>query len=113
MFRSVLGCSKRQWRRDTALFPTPERRWQARRLVDRTGCDTYIFSMAIHRLNLPGAPPDPMLGPRQTAPVAELNYRAREVLRRLVKSYVEPCEPLSPPAPTPQLPQLPAPHPPP
>src|SRR5258708_32777485 len=50
--------------------------------------------MAIHRLSLPGLPhSDTTLGSRQTATVAELNDRAREVLRLVVESYVETGEP--------------------
>src|SRR5258708_19580592 len=51
--------------------------------------------MAIHRLSLPGLPhSDTTLGSRQTASVAELNDRAREVLRLVVESYVETGEPV-------------------
>jgi heat-inducible transcriptional repressor len=51
--------------------------------------------MAIHRLNLPGAPqPDTTPGPRQTASIAALSERAREVLRLVVESYVETGEPV-------------------
>lgn len=51
--------------------------------------------MAIHRLNLPGAPlADTTPGPRQTASVTELSERAREVLRLVVESYVETGEPV-------------------
>ncbi len=51
--------------------------------------------MAIHRIGTPGAvltdgPP----GQRQAATVAELNERAREVLRHVVESYVETGEPV-------------------
>ncbi len=51
--------------------------------------------MAIHRIGSPGgvltdSPP----GQRQTASVAELNDRAREVLRLVVESYVETGEPV-------------------
>jgi heat-inducible transcriptional repressor len=51
--------------------------------------------MAIHRLNLPGAPRgDTPSGSRQTASVTELSERAREVLRLVVESYVETGEPV-------------------
>jgi len=51
--------------------------------------------MAIHRLSLPGVPhSDTTLGSRQTATVAELSERAREVLRLVVESYVETGEPV-------------------
>jgi heat-inducible transcriptional repressor len=51
--------------------------------------------MAIHRLNLPGAPlADTMPGLRQTASVTELSERAREILRLVVESYVETGEPV-------------------
>ncbi len=52
--------------------------------------------MAIHRLGLPGgALADPTFpGQRQAASVAELNDRAREVLRLVVESYVETGEPV-------------------
>jgi heat-inducible transcriptional repressor len=51
--------------------------------------------MAIHRLNLPGAPrTDTPPGSRQTASVTELSERAREVLRLVVESYVETGEPV-------------------
>src|SRR5262249_10081237 len=69
------------------LFPTPERVAEARRRVDRPARPTYIFCMAIHRLNLPGAPrTDTTPGSRQTASVTELSERAREVLRLVVES---------------------------
>jgi heat-inducible transcriptional repressor len=77
------------------LFPTPERVAKARRRVDRTAYPTYIFRMALHRLNLPGAPrTDTTPGSRQTASVTELSERAREVLRLVVESYVETGEPV-------------------
>lgn len=63
--------------------------------VDRGGKPTYIFSMAIHRLGFPGgvsADTGPMQ--RQTTTVAELNDRAREILRLVVESYVETGEPV-------------------
>ncbi len=51
--------------------------------------------MAIHRLGLPGGVlTDTSAGQRQTASVAELNERAREVLRLVVESYVETGEPV-------------------
>ena len=51
--------------------------------------------MAIHRLNLPGAPrTDTPPGSRQTASITELSERAREVLRLVVESYVETGEPV-------------------
>jgi len=51
--------------------------------------------MAIHRLGLPGGVlADATGGQRQTASVAELNDRAREVLRLVVESYVETGEPV-------------------
>jgi heat-inducible transcriptional repressor len=51
--------------------------------------------MAIHRLGLPGSvPADASPGQRQAASVAELNDRAREVLRLVVESYVETGEPV-------------------
>jgi heat-inducible transcriptional repressor len=51
--------------------------------------------MALHRLNLPGAPrTDTTPGSRQTASVTELSERAREVLRLVVESYVETGEPV-------------------
>jgi heat-inducible transcriptional repressor len=51
--------------------------------------------MAIHRLGLPGGPPPEALpGQRQATTVAELNDRAREVLRLVVESYVETGEPV-------------------
>jgi len=51
--------------------------------------------MAIHRLNLPGAPrTDTPPGSRQTASVTELSESAREVLRLVVESYVETGEPV-------------------
>src|SRR5215212_327063 len=51
--------------------------------------------MAIHRLGVPGGVlTDTSAGPRQTASVAELNDRAREVLRHVVEGYVETGEPV-------------------
>jgi heat-inducible transcriptional repressor len=51
--------------------------------------------MAIHRLGIPGAAlADSPAGPRQAASVAELNERAREVLRHVVEGYVETGEPV-------------------
>jgi heat-inducible transcriptional repressor len=51
--------------------------------------------MAIHRLGLPGGPlQEVMPGQRQATTVAELNDRAREVLRLVVESYVETGEPV-------------------
>src|SRR5258708_38398740 len=69
-------------------------KWRAGR-VDRGWRTTYIFAMAIHRLGLPGGVlTDTSTGQRQTASVAELNDRAREVLRLVVESYVETGEPV-------------------
>jgi len=66
-----------------------------RHYIDRLSFATYIFAMAIHRLGLPGsAVRDAAPGTRQTASVAELNERAREVLRLVVESYVETGEPV-------------------
>ncbi|MBN9488152.1 MAG: heat-inducible transcriptional repressor HrcA [Alphaproteobacteria bacterium] len=51
--------------------------------------------MAIHRINLPGGiVPDVVPAQRQATTVAELNDRAREVLRLVVESYVETGEPV-------------------
>jgi heat-inducible transcriptional repressor len=51
--------------------------------------------MAIHRIGMPGGVlADVPASPRQTASVAELNDRAREVLRLVVESYVETGEPV-------------------
>ncbi len=51
--------------------------------------------MAIHRIGTPGAVlTDAAPGQRQAATVAELNERAREVLRHVVESYVETGEPV-------------------
>ncbi len=51
--------------------------------------------MPIHRLRLPGGVlAEAPLGQRQTASVAELSNRAREVLRHVVESYVETGEPV-------------------
>ena len=51
--------------------------------------------MAIHRIGTPGAVlTDAVPGQRQAASVAELNERAREVLRQVVESYVETGEPV-------------------
>ena len=51
--------------------------------------------MAIHRIGLPGGVfPDVMPAQRQATTVAELNERAREVLRLVVESYVETGEPV-------------------
>ena len=51
--------------------------------------------MAIHRIGpVRGVLTDLPPGPRQTATVAELNERAREVLRHVVESYVETGEPV-------------------
>ena len=51
--------------------------------------------MAIHRINLPGGiPPEIVPAQRQATTVAELNDRAREVLRLVVESYVETGEPV-------------------
>lgn len=51
--------------------------------------------MAIHRIGIPGgALADSPTGQRQAASVAELNDRAREVLRHVVESYVETGEPV-------------------
>ena len=51
--------------------------------------------MAIHRIGTPGAVlTDAALGQRQAASVAELNERARDVLRHVVESYVETGEPV-------------------
>src|SRR5471032_3319726 len=53
------------------------------------------FAMAIHRLGLSGGVlTDTSASHRQTASVAELNERAREVLRLVVESYVETGEPV-------------------
>jgi heat-inducible transcriptional repressor len=50
--------------------------------------------MALHRLGIPtSAAPDGAPAQRQ-ATVAELNERAREVLRLVVESYVETGEPV-------------------
>ena len=63
--------------------------------VDRPARATYIFRMAIHRINLPGGiVPDVVPAQRQATTVAELNDRAREVLRLVVESYVETGEPV-------------------
>ena len=51
--------------------------------------------MAIHRIGpVRGVLSDLPPGPRQTATVAELNERAREVLRHVVEGYVETGEPV-------------------
>jgi heat-inducible transcriptional repressor len=51
--------------------------------------------MAIHRIGTPGTVlTDAPQGQRQAATVAELNERAREVLRHVVESYVETGEPV-------------------
>jgi heat-inducible transcriptional repressor len=51
--------------------------------------------MAIHRIGLPPAVAgDASSGQRQSASVAELSSRAREVLRHVVESYVETGEPV-------------------
>ena len=51
--------------------------------------------MAIHRIGpVRGVLNDLPPGPRQTATVAELNERAREVLRHVVEGYVETGEPV-------------------
>jgi len=51
--------------------------------------------MAIHRINLPGGIlPEVVPAQRQATTVAELNDRAREVLRLVVESYVETGEPV-------------------
>ena len=51
--------------------------------------------MAIHRIGpVRGVLGDLPPGPRQTATVAELNERAREVLRHVVEGYVETGEPV-------------------
>jgi heat-inducible transcriptional repressor len=51
--------------------------------------------MAVHRLGLPGGVlAEAPMGQRQTASVAELSNRAREVLRHVVESYVETGEPV-------------------
>ena len=51
--------------------------------------------MAIHRIGpVRGVLNDLPVGPRQTASVAELNERAREVLRHVVEGYVETGEPV-------------------
>src|SRR5262245_38866380 len=51
--------------------------------------------MAIHRIGpVRGVLTDVPAGPRQTASVAELNERAREVLRHVVEGYVETGEPV-------------------
>ena len=51
--------------------------------------------MAIHRIGMPGgAFAEAPTGQRQAASVAELNDRAREVLRHVVESYVETGEPV-------------------
>ncbi len=51
--------------------------------------------MALHRIGIPGgALADSPTGQRQAASVAELNERAREVLRHVVESYVETGEPV-------------------
>src|SRR5919112_831789 len=51
--------------------------------------------MAIHRIGpVRGVLTDLPPGPRQTATVAELNERAREVLRHVVEGYVETGEPV-------------------
>ena len=51
--------------------------------------------MAIHRISsLGGLLTDSPAGQRQTASVAELNDRAREVLRLVVEAYVETGEPV-------------------
>ena len=51
--------------------------------------------MVIHRIGpVRGVRGDLPPGPRQTATVAELNERAREVLRHVVEGYVETGEPV-------------------
>jgi heat-inducible transcriptional repressor len=51
--------------------------------------------MAIHRIGVPNAAlVEVVHGSRQTASVAELNERAREVLRLVVEGYVETGEPV-------------------
>ena len=51
--------------------------------------------MAIHRIGTPGAVlTDAAPGPAAAASVAELNERARDILRRVVESYVETGEPV-------------------
>jgi heat-inducible transcriptional repressor len=51
--------------------------------------------MAIHRIGVPNAAlVEVTHGPRATASVAELNERAREVLRLVVEGYVETGEPV-------------------
>ena len=51
--------------------------------------------MAIHRIGIQGGGlAETPAGPRQAASVAELNDRAREVLRHVVESYVETGEPV-------------------
>jgi heat-inducible transcriptional repressor len=51
--------------------------------------------MAIHRIGVPNAAlVEVTHGPRPTASVAELNERAREVLRLVVEGYVETGEPV-------------------
>ena len=63
--------------------------------VDPIGRPTYIFWMAIHRIGLPGGVlADVVPAQRQATTVAELNERAREVLRLVVESYVETGEPV-------------------
>ena len=62
--------------------------------MDKAGLSSYVSSMAIHRLGIPaGAVTDGTPIQRQ-ATVAELNERAREVLRLVVESYVETGEPV-------------------
>jgi heat-inducible transcriptional repressor len=51
--------------------------------------------MAIHRIHMPGGTlAETPTGQRPAASVAELNERAREVLRHVVESYVETGEPV-------------------
>src|SRR4051812_40055646 len=62
--------------------------------MDKAGLSSYVSPMVIHRLGIPaGAVPDGTPMQRQ-ATVAELNDRAREVLRLVVESYVETGEPV-------------------
>jgi heat-inducible transcriptional repressor len=62
--------------------------------MDKAGSSSYLSLMAIHRLGIPaGAVTDGTPTQRQ-ATVAELNERAREVLRLVVESYVETGEPV-------------------
>src|SRR3954468_20838259 len=62
--------------------------------MDKAGLSSYVSPMVIHRLGIPaGAVTDGTPIQRQ-ATVAELNERARQVLRLVVEGYVETGEPV-------------------